>query len=883
MNCRQDPADRAVQLLIGYSGWYIAGILLVTGLLILPMLLMAPTEQASQDPGGPVFELQERIDQEFHARIHGTGFIVEDRQGDILRQQPLWELYQNQERLRKSELGRYLYHGYDAEAQRQTFGLFTIADGVSLLLALDPEGAASLETATDLEVKLAVHRLLSGPYGERLRDSLSLDAQSETRTFNGEEFEYWRAPALFFFVASDNALLGGGPPILSLSNDETTLNKERFNRRVQETLRGSQTNYRLWGLAIDVNLESMEQGRTVLPYIGATIVLVLIVVGITLRSWSSAVLAFLGLLMVLVWLKGGSNLVGLNSSLTLDLIVPIAIVSLGVDFFIHASARYQEERRLGRAPSLALGTGLAAVIGALTLAMLSDGIAFLANITSGIETIIGFAVAAGIATIASYLVMGIFLPLVRMRLDGNRLPGLRRPSPAGPTYTATPSTRDPRTANEASGGRLGFVGIVAALVQVRWIVLSSAAAVTVVSTYLAFQLEPQLDVKEFFASESDLVVGLEKLEQHVDLDLAGEPGVVYIRGDLTSRESLAAIEKLLADLGQNPHLGSDDDGQVRLYRQTVLTLLSRLTGSDYAREQIEAEFGVRITDDDADGLPDGAIQLQTAYEFMHQHGVPRSADSLYYDRQQVRETVSPYSGSSGEMATILIFGVRGTREQATLVQVRQSLESDLEPVRQVSSISFAGITGSPFTRESTLHAATKALNVSLPVAVAACLILLAVWLRSLRLAVAAVIPMGLVVSWLYAFMYLAGFHLNFVTATIAAVSIGLGIDYSIHVTLRFRREMERNSDRTAALRATASGVGGPLIGSAASSAIGFGVLAFAPMPLFSAYGVITATMIAMAAGAALVVLPSLLTLAMGSATLTDGQAEGRRDEPGARP
>ena len=877
MNLRQDLADRAVQLLIDYSGWYIAGILLVTGLLVLPMLLMAPTEQASQDPGGPVFELQERINQEFPARIHGAGFIVEDRQGDILRQKPLWELYQNQERLRKSELGNYLYNGYDAEAQRQTFGLFTIADGVSLLLALDRVGASSLATATDLEVKLAVHRLLSGPNGEQLRDSLSLDADSETRTFNGEEFEYWRAPALFFFLASDNAMLGGGPPILSLSNDQVTLDKERFNRQVQETLRGAQDNYRLWGLAIDVNLESMEQGRTVLPYIGATILLVLVVVGVTLRSWSSAVLAFVGLLIVLVWLKGGSNLVGLNSSLTLDLIVPIAIISLGVDFFIHASARYQEERRHGRAPSLALSTGLAAVIGALTLAMLSDGIAFLANITSGIETIIGFAVAAGIATIASYLVMGIFLPLVRMRLDGSRLLGFRRPSPAGPVSPVTPATlsnRDAWEESEVSGGRLGFVGvgIVEALVRARWIVLSSAAAVTVATTYLAFQLEPQLDVKEFFASESDLVVGLEKLEQHVDLDLAGEPGVVYIRGDLTSHESLAAIEELLTDLGQNPHLGSDDDGQARLYRQTVLTLLYRLTGSDYAREQIEAELGVRITDDDGDGLPDDPIQLRTAYEFMHRYGVPRSADNLYYDQHQVRETVSPYSESSGEMATNLIVGVRGTREQATLAQVRQSLETDLEPVRRVSSISFAGITGSPFTRESTLHAATKALNVSLPVAVAACLILLAVWLRSLRLAVAAVIPMGLVVSWLYAFMYLAGFHLNFVTATIAAVSVGLGIDYSIHVTLRFRREMERHPDRTAALRATASGVGGPLIGSAASSAIGFGVLAFAPMPLFSAYGVITATMIAMAAGAALVVLPSLLTLAMGSETPKDGRA-----------
>ena len=881
MNSRRDVADWAVQLLIRYSGWYIAGVLLVTGLLLLPIFLMAPEEQASQDPGGPVFELQRRVDREFPARIHGAGFIVEDRQGDMLRQQPLWELYQNQERLRKSELGRYLYHGYDAAAQRQTLGLFTIADGVSLLLALDPEGASSLENATDQEVKLAVHRLLSGPNGERLRDSLSLEADFESGTFNGEAVQYWRSPALFFFVASDNALLGGGPPILSLSNDEVTLDKERFNRRIQETLRGDETNYRLWGLAIDVNLESLEQGRTALPYIGATVLLVLIVVGVTLRSWFSAGLAFVGLLMVLVWLKGGSNLVGLNSSLTLDLIVPIAMVSLGVDFFIHASARYQEERRFDRAPSVALGTGLAGVIGALTLAMLSDGIAFLANLTSGIETIIGFAVAAGIATVASYLVMGIFLPLLRMRLDGNRQFGLRRSSPNVPVNSATASDRDAGSTDDALAGGWGFAGMVAALVRVRWVVLSSAAAVTIVTTYLAFQLEPQLDVKEFFAGDSDLVVGLEKLEQHVDRDLAGEPGVVYLRGDLTSLESLKAIEELVANLGQNPHLGSDDQGKARLYRQTVLTLLSRLTSSDYARSQVEDALGVQITDDDGDGLPDDSVQLRAAYQFMHQYGVPRSRDSLYYDREQVQETVSPYPASGGEMATNLIFGVRGTREQANLAQVRRSLESDLEPLREVPSIAFAGVTGSPFTRESTLHAATKALNISLPVAVAACLILLAVWMRSVRLAVAAVIPMGLVVSWLYAFMYLAGFHLNFVTATIAAVSIGLGIDYSIHVTVRFRREIERHSDRQSALRATASGVGGPLIGSAASSAIGFGVLGFAPMPLFSAYGIITATMIAMAAAAALVVLPSLLTLAFGGVNVTDKLPDGPARLPGA--
>jgi predicted RND superfamily exporter protein len=126
--------------------------------------------------------------------------------------------------------------------------------------------------------------------------------------------------------------------------------------------------------------------------------------------------------------------------------------------------------------------------------------------------------------------------------------------------------------------------------------------------------------------------------------------------------------------------------------------------------------------------------------------------------------------------------------------------------------------------------------------------------------VVTIIPIGLVVSWLYAFMYVSGYSLNFVTATIAAVSIGVGIDYSIHMTQRFREELSRGHGAEEAMRAAASGTGVALAGSAASSVIGFAVMAFAPMPLFSAYGIITAAMIFMAAAAALFVLPSLLLL-----------------------
>jgi predicted RND superfamily exporter protein len=123
-----------------------------------------------------------------------------------------------------------------------------------------------------------------------------------------------------------------------------------------------------------------------------------------------------------------------------------------------------------------------------------------------------------------------------------------------------------------------------------------------------------------------------------------------------------------------------------------------------------------------------------------------------------------------------------------------------------------------------------------------------------------VIPEILVVFWLYAAMYLMGYHLNAVTATIAAISIGVGIDYSVHVTARFREELSKGFDKKEAMRNAASHSGVALFGSAASTMIGFFIIGFAPMPMFASFGILTAIMILMAFTAALFVLPSLLLL-----------------------
>ena len=131
-------------------------------------------------------------------------------------------------------------------------------------------------------------------------------------------------------------------------------------------------------------------------------------------------------------------------------------------------------------------------------------------------------------------------------------------------------------------------------------------------------------------------------------------------------------------------------------------------------------------------------------------------------------------------------------------------------------------------------------------------------MRSIRYGLVSIVPIIMTVALLYAFMELAAYSINIATATIGAVSIGIGIDFAIHYAMRYREELHLSGRRHTAVRRAEEGTGVALLSSAVSSAVGFFILSFAPMPMFAVYGLLTAVMITMAAIVTLLVLPSLL-------------------------
>jgi len=900
-----------------HAGRVLGVVALITALLVVPFLTMAPTESASTEPTGDVFTARDRVDESFVSSVKVAFFIVEHESGDLLRAEPLLALLEANAGLRSDPtVGPTLFTYFDVELGREVTGLATLAELIDAELAT----SGGLATAADNDVKAAGAALIER-FGEA-SDLLNLSTQSSINA-DGD----WVVPAISMPVLSDNDVLGFGNVSVNLGGGTEV---EAYDRSVQELLR-SADGFRVNGVAIDVNLTSQEQGAIAGPFIGFTILAVLLIVGLTFRSYWVLATVSVALIFLIIWLKGISNMLGLKDDLVLSLIVPIAMVSFGVDFAFHAIGRYREERAEGRTARVAFATGLTAVSGALVLALTSDAAAFLSNLTSGIESINQFGLGAGVALAAAFVLLGIVSPLVIARIEATV------PSPAA----------DRRSTALRVLGSLGvagltmvsvlllvfilpwlgvlvslvtlFVGLVLPLAMQRRklgadqvavgdvdisegasplaaplgraiaavasrpkFVLPAAIALSAVAAVFAVRVPAEFDVDDFFAADTDFVVGLDQLETHVG-ERGGEPAILYLEGDLADPSRLAAVAETLDGLRsiETDVLSSDADG-LRI-DGGIFSVFDAVWDSPAMATIVQDQTGVGVTDVNGDRIPDTSEQIRAVIDVASQIGVPLDADRSLLIPDDVTSAVA--LGAEGEVSrTLFELALVDSQSQASVVAAREVLEPVAAAISDDLDGSFVQVTGSPFIREASLDATNNALQTSLPIALFLCLTVASVFLRSIRYGLASIVPIVMVIAWLYAFMEIAGYRINLVTATIAAVSVGIGIDFAIHFIARYREELARRGLRSEAVRVAGEGTGIALVASAFSSAVGFGILALAPMPLFAAYGLLTALMIVMALVATLLVLPSLLVVITSDASASELlalHADGGEDEPDA--
>ena len=121
----------------------------------------------------------------------------------------------------------------------------------------------------------------------------------------------------------------------------------------------------------------------------------------------------------------------------------------------------------------------------------------------------------------------------------------------------------------------------------------------------------------------------------------------------------------------------------------------------------------------------------------------------------------------------------------------------------------------------------------------------------------ATLPTILATVWIMATMALLGITLNVLTVMVTALTIGLGIDYAIHILERYREEIAHTSEKQA-IETTILRTGSALFVSGLTTVSGFAVLFLSPMPLVRNFGIITAATIVYSLIIAIFVLPSII-------------------------
>ena len=385
----------------------------------------------------------------------------------------------------------------------------------------------------------------------------------------------------------------------------------------------------------------------------------------------------------------------------------------------------------------------------------------------------------------------------------------------------------------------------------------------------AFTVDSGFELSDFVSSDTEFSRSIAVAEEHFPSSGQGN-AFVLVEGDLTDPETLALLDDAVD--------GIDTSG-VALGRNAEGGLLVELHTADLVRmtmaaptvvSEIEAS-GTLLHDADGNGIPDTAAGVRAIYDHVAAAGVPTPDGEVAITPVELPGRLADDGGTA--QATAIIVMVGSYTDGAVILPVHDLLQDVAAELEAAAPGVTAGVSGEVITQYFGMESFTDSMLVSLPLAVLLTVLLASLLLRSIRYALVAVVPIGFVVVGVYAFMALAGYTVNVVTATIAAIAVGVGIDFSTHFTARFREELRVQPTRLAAVRRAGEGTGGALVLSALTSVLGFTVMALAPTPIFATFGTLTAVMIGLSLFAALFVLPSLLVL------VTPAKVEARETLP----
>ena len=132
--------------------------------------------------------------------------------------------------------------------------------------------------------------------------------------------------------------------------------------------------------------------------------------------------------------------------------------------------------------------------------------------------------------------------------------------------------------------------------------------------------------------------------------------------------------------------------------------------------------------------------------------------------------------------------------------------------------------------------------------------------RSVKISVIAILPNFLAAAVVLGGMGIAGIPLDMMTITIAAITVGIGVDHAIHYISRFKREFALDGDYLASMHRAHASIGKALFYTATTIIVGFSILALSNFIPSIYFGLLTGLAMTAALLGSMTLLPKLILI-----------------------
>jgi predicted RND superfamily exporter protein len=640
-----------------------------------------------------------------------------------------------------------------------------------------------------------------------------------------------------------------------MTSIETPLSKAELRmEKIVNDISPEASEVRVMGMSLIMNEIMGSSTTSIVCLLPLAFIMVILVLVLVFRSGMDMLFSLVALVLGILWMYGFGTALGFSFN-PMTIVVPVLIVGLGIDYGIHLTMRHREELKRGTDIEGAVSNTIKHVGMALLLVTITTCAAFLSSIASPMAPIRDFGIIAAIGMVSCFFTMVTFVPACLHIRDTRKARKLQIREMQG---SIKPRNKNSKKTGETALDRGISAGAVAAEKH-PGVVIVVVAMISFGAVYSAINLETTFDFTDFLPDNLEITDDLDYLMNEFAVG-GGEAAEVQVlvEGDIADPNLLRNLNDTITEMADDEHVLKVDG------IPTVSSVLSVLRdwaiftpGSAQPDTNYDPNFEVmyfNIFGDD--GLPNATAtksDIISLYDYSYSsplsersiRSVLHRNENSQYDATVLRVSIGITEGDS-----------KGTKE------LMSEIDEDLTPLE--SSADKATLTGGTVVTTIILDllnsSQIRSLILTLIVSLVFLTIVFIIKDRSFVLGTITLLPVLFCVLWILGTMYILDISLNIMTLMVTSLTIGIGVDYGIHISHRFMEDIGRFDDIYEASRSTVSHTGTALFGGAATTVAGFGLLLFASLPPLQQFGIITAMTIIYSFIASVFILPTFLVL-----------------------